>query len=99
MRDHTIRLKIAQLRKTAGMKQGELARLVGITQVELSNYENCSSMPRIDVVVRIADVLGCTVDELVWRPDMTSVRLARMRETERRNDESVKEWEARHEQA
>lgn len=99
MRDHTIRLKIAQLRKAAGMKQGELARLVGITQVALSNYENCSNMPRIDVVVRIADVLGCTVDELVWRQDMTSVRLARMRETERRNDESVKEWEARHEQA
>lgn len=96
MRDHTIRLKIAQLRKAAGMKQGELARLVGITQVALSNYENCSSMPRIDVVVRIADVLGCTVDELVWRPDMTSVRLARMRETERRNDERLEAWREKH---
>lgn len=98
-RTHTIRLKIRQLREAAGMTQGELAREVGVTQTALSGYEHSAHMPPLETAAKIADVLGCTIDEMIWRPDMTSVRLKRLKEIERRNAEHIREWEQKHEDA
>ncbi|MBQ7887310.1 MAG: helix-turn-helix transcriptional regulator [Clostridia bacterium] len=99
VRNHTIRLRICQLRKAAGMTQGELAAQIGIKQSTLCQYEQSTHLPSLSRIVAIADALGCTVDELIWRPDMTSVRLDRIRETERRNEERIRAWEEAHEQA
>lgn len=97
MREHSIRLRIRQMRKAAGMNQGELAKAAGIKQAMLSKYENSENLPSLSAIVRIADALCCTVDELIWRPDMTRIRLERMREAKEKTDKNEEAWRKAHE--
>lgn len=57
------------LRVERGMTQEELAERVGgsLTQEVISLYEAGKRVPLADRTARIADVLGCTVDELIGR--------------------------------
>lgn len=48
----------------AGMTQGELSKRTGITAVMISRYMNGKSIPSAWHLQRMADVLGCTMDEL-----------------------------------
>ena len=57
--------KITNARKSANVSQLELAEMVGIQQSHLSRIENGRYMPRVDIVARIADALGCKIDDLV----------------------------------
>ena len=57
--------KIAFYREQAGLFQADLASKVGITQEHLSRIENGRYMPRVDIVKKMADVLGCKVDDLI----------------------------------
>lgn len=57
--------KIAEMRAKASISQLQLAKGAGIQQAHLSRIENGKYMPRVDIVARIAGVLGCTIDELV----------------------------------
>jgi len=47
-----------------GMRQWELAKLIGISQAELSNYEVGRSPVPSQKRQRIAQVLGCSIQEL-----------------------------------
>lgn len=49
----------------AGITQGELARLAGLTQKHVSNVERADGRPSISTIVAIARALAVTVDELV----------------------------------
>lgn len=51
-------------RRAKGLTQQELAEAVGIRQAALSRYENETREPEEEVLVRIAAVLGLTVDFL-----------------------------------
>jgi len=46
---------IAYMRKSSGMKQGELAEQVGIALSTLSGYETGNSQPNFDMVNKIAE--------------------------------------------
>jgi len=46
------------------IKQEDLARLVGVTQETISRAERGLQLPRSDVQIRIAAVLGASVDDL-----------------------------------
>ena len=48
-----------------GMRQGELAAEVGCGQPLISQYISGVKTPSLQMLVKIADVLGCTLDELV----------------------------------
>ena len=56
------------LRKKAGITRRELANALGINENTLTGYENSGREPRYDLLVRIADAFGVTVDELI-RPE------------------------------
>lgn len=56
---------IKEKRQAAGMKQAELAEKVNATQRQVSSWESGKFMPSIENIVKIADVFGCKVDELV----------------------------------
>ncbi len=58
---------IRRLRNTAGLTQVELAEKIGVSQGSLSAYESGKDTPSIKTLIRIADALGCTLDELVER--------------------------------
>ncbi len=57
--------KLRTARVAAHLSQIELAKRVGITERSLYNYEINGRIPKIDVVKRIADELGVTVDYLM----------------------------------
>lgn len=62
-------LNLARLRAMRGMTQRELAERVGggMTQETISLYENGRQKPLPENLIRLADALGCTIDELVRR--------------------------------
>ena len=57
-----IGLKIALLRKSAGLLQIDLAKMSGLTQKTISKVENGCFSVGIDVLSKIADALECKVD-------------------------------------
>ncbi|MBR3188979.1 MAG: helix-turn-helix transcriptional regulator [Lachnospiraceae bacterium] len=52
------------LEKT-GLKQVELARMIGVTEVTVSRWCNGTRQPSVYAVVRMAKIFGCTLNELV----------------------------------
>lgn len=56
---------IKNLRESQSITQKELADRVGVTQGAVSQWENGSAVPGTMLLLKIADVLGCTVDELL----------------------------------
>ena len=55
---------IAEIRKSKGLLQKFVAEQVGISQQQLSDYENKRAFPRIDKAFKLAKVLGVEVGEL-----------------------------------
>ena len=62
-------IRIRELRKRAGMKQKELARVLQIADSTLSYWEQGKFEPGNDAVRRIADYFQCSVDYLLGRTD------------------------------
>lgn len=56
---------IRKARKAVGIKQGELARLVGVTSGAVSQWEKGRTLPGAEKLKRIAEALNTTVDELL----------------------------------
>ena len=50
--------QLRQARKDANISQAKLAELAGMSQQQISMYENGVKSPSIDTVQRIAEVLG-----------------------------------------
>lgn len=49
------------------MTQAELAAKIGVTQPIVASWESGSKRPRADKLPKLAQVLGCTIDELFRR--------------------------------
>ncbi len=60
---------IQSYRKKAGMNQKQLACEMSVTQQAVAKWETGTSLPRADLLPKLADVLGCTVDELLRPTD------------------------------
>ena len=56
---------LAERRKEAGLTQKQLANLLGLKHSSISKWENGASKPRADTLKKLADLLNCTVDELL----------------------------------
>ena len=56
-------IKEARLKKS--ISQLELAEKLNVTQGAVSQWENETASPRTALLPKIAQVLGCTVDELL----------------------------------
>ena len=59
---------IARLRKEKGMTQQELAAQLGITDKAVSKWERSLSCPDISILPQVAEILGVTVDDLLFTP-------------------------------
>ena len=57
--------KLRAARKAAGMTQQQLAEAVGVTQRDISRWESCKREPGVLIVKKMAQALGCSMDELV----------------------------------
>lgn len=59
---------IVALRKQHKMTQDELAAALFVTRQTVSNYETGRSKPDIDMLIKIAEVFGTNVDEVIYGP-------------------------------
>lgn len=57
--------RIATKRRQLRMKQSEVEEMAGLSRKYLSNIEHGRSIPSIDVLMQIADVLHMTPNELL----------------------------------
>ena len=58
-------LKLERLSRN--ISQCQLATAIGVTQAQISYYENDVNEPTIGVIERIADFYGISIDELIGR--------------------------------
>ncbi|MFY0602074.1 MAG: helix-turn-helix transcriptional regulator [Cyclobacteriaceae bacterium] len=61
---------ITTLRKKNKMAQGELGKKAGTSGDLIGRYERNEVKPSIEVVIKIADALGVSIDYLVGKTDI-----------------------------
>ena len=55
---------ICQLRNKKGLTQKELGERLGVSNKAVSKWENGAALPRVSLIPKLADELGCTQEEL-----------------------------------
>ena len=59
--------KIKAYRKECGMSQAELAKRVGVERSAVAKWESGKSLPQAAHLVKLAEIFGCSVDEILGR--------------------------------
>lgn len=67
MIQNTVGKSLKEIRNDRGLRQEDIALLLGIKRQTLSSYERGVTFPDIFTLVRIADILNISLDELVGR--------------------------------
>jgi len=62
--------RLSELRKGRKRSQEELAKEVGVHTNVMGRYERGEAKPSIDVVIKLADALGVSLDYLAGREDL-----------------------------
>ncbi len=57
--------KIAALRRQNHLTQEQLAQLLGVSRQSISKYESNLAYPETEKLIRLSELFGCTVDELL----------------------------------
>ena len=57
--------RFRECRKAAGLTQVAAAKLMGIGNSSLSEYENDVSEPTASVIYKMAETYGCSIDHLL----------------------------------
>ncbi len=57
--------ELKKMRKLQSITQQQLAEMLGITQAMVSHYETGRCIPDLETAARIANALGCKVDDLI----------------------------------
>jgi transcriptional regulator, cro/CI family len=60
-------MEIKKIRESRGMLQYELANRMGVKQASVSAWESGKAMPSAENLLKLADILDCTVDALLGR--------------------------------
>lgn len=60
---------IQRLRKERGYTQDALASALSVHRSTIAKWETGKAMPRAALLPRVAELLGCTVDELLGREE------------------------------
>jgi len=59
--------RLRELRKTNNMSQEELGRLLGVTKVSVSGYENGTRIPSMQILIMILNVFKISADYMLGR--------------------------------
>ena len=69
MNDYKFGNFLCMLREKKGMTQAEIANMLGVTTAAVSKWENGSSKPRVDVLIKLANYYNVSIDYLLSRTD------------------------------
>lgn len=58
-------MSFVSARKRTNMTQAEVAKILGVTDAAVSQWENGTHMPRVSILVKLAGLYGCSVDDLL----------------------------------
>jgi transcriptional regulator with XRE-family HTH domain len=72
----TLGVRIAELRKKRKWTQEELAKKLAVSAQAVSKWENDSSMPDIDLIVKIAEIFEVSTDYLLGKKVGAVVEMA-----------------------
>lgn len=61
----TLAEKLLNLRTDRGLSQGDLAEKLDVSRQSVSKWETGQSVPDLDKIIKLADLFGVTVDDLV----------------------------------
>ena len=64
---------IASKRRQLGLSQSDLAKMLGVDQTAVHNWEKGKAMPAAKRLPAIAKILNCTVDDLLAPDDEPTV--------------------------
>jgi len=67
--ENKFRIRLKELRKEKGLTQTQLAEELGFTRVNISDWEWKGMEPSFDIVIKIADFFGVSIDYLFGRED------------------------------
>ena len=59
--------RLRELRKDNNMSQEELGKLLGVTKVSVSGYENGTRIPSMEILISILNVFKISADYLLGR--------------------------------
>lgn len=62
---YTLGKEIKRYRKKAGLTQEELAEIIDCSNTHIGQIENAGTKPSLEMVVRIANALNVTIDQLL----------------------------------
>lgn len=82
----TLGKRIAALRKEKGLKQDALAEILGVSPQAVSKWENDQTCPDINLLPRLAGLLGVSVDELLSGKKKELEQTAKVLPPEERKD-------------
>lgn len=74
MRDYDFGNRLTDLRKAKGYSQYQLGTLVGVTDKAVSKWENGTAKPRVSVIMKLAAILGVTMEELLYDSQESSLK-------------------------
>lgn len=58
-------MNLCEIRTKTGLTQTEVAKKLNVTQSAVAMWENGRTYPRTSILKKLADLYGCTVDELL----------------------------------
>ena len=60
-----VKMKIKDLREQKGLTQLELSQELGVQRSAIAKWETGRTFPRTELLLKLAQILNCTVDELL----------------------------------
>lgn len=61
--------KIKEVRKSKGIKQNQLAEMLGVTPSTVAQYESGNHNTKIETLEKVASALGCSIVDLIDKSD------------------------------
>lgn len=60
-------MNIKAIREKKGLKQTDIAEKLNINQSAVAAWETGKALPRAETLIALADILECSIDELLGR--------------------------------
>lgn len=64
---------ISYLRKKKGMTQEEFAQRLSVSPQAISKWENGHTMPEVSLLVKVAEILGATIDDILLPAEYSAI--------------------------
>ncbi|MBQ5897690.1 MAG: helix-turn-helix transcriptional regulator, partial [Oscillospiraceae bacterium] len=67
----TLGEKIYKLRTERNLSQGDLSEILEVSRQSVSKWENGAATPDLDKIIKLSEIFGITIDELVKNEDVS----------------------------